>query len=498
VGFEQEVFGIEVARLCLTLADFPERNRWQLLQDNVFTSDTLPTILRNARVVLCNPPFQDLATTDLLRARVQSPHKPAEILRRIMLDLHPEGVLGMVLPRKFLDGKGYRNARIDLVSRFANLELVSLPDVVFRQSESEHETVLLIASRPRHDGISSVIRHVRVSKADWPDFTQTRKSTRDHSQSMTCDEAARSLAVHELGDLWSYLVGTKTLGDIATPGRGIEWTDPLVTKDKTGHRTETGNRQKLELDMPVPGVTREGVPSLAKIDSFQKPETKHLVMLPEKQRRNAYTQPWDLPKVILNATRRSRGPWRISAFADLGGLTCHRTFLVVWPNDPAMTTAISAFLNGPLANAYSATKEGSGITQKSLARFPVPTLSESQRTEIEAAVSSYVRAVEARTWGDAHAAMLRVDALVLKGYDLPPRLERKLLDFFRGYGKTRSVPFTFGDYFPAEFESSFSLLDYISKEFQQSTASAFRSHRQDIPEHILEAMRRAVEAYEVE
>ena len=94
--------------------------------------------------------------------------------------------------------------------------------------------------------------------------------------------------------------------------------------------------------------------------------------------------------------------------------------------------------------------------------------------------------------------MLRVDALVLKGYDLPPRLERKLLDFFRGYGKTRSVPFTFGDYFPAEFESSFSLLDYISKEFQQSTASAFRSHRQDIPEHILEAMRRAVEAYEVE
>ena len=133
VGFEQETFGIEIAKLCLTLADFPERNRWQFHEENVFTSPTLPISLRNARVVLCNPPFQDLAPNDPLRDHVQSLHKPAEILRRVMLDLHPQGVLGFVLPRKFIDGPGYRDARCALVARFGSLEIVSLPDVVFRQ-----------------------------------------------------------------------------------------------------------------------------------------------------------------------------------------------------------------------------------------------------------------------------------------------------------------------------------------------------------------------------
>ena len=492
VGFEQETFGIEVARLCLTLADFPERNRWQLYEDNVFTSNTLPTTLRNARVVLCNPPFQDLATNDLLREHVQSPHKPAEILRRIMLDLHPQGVLGLVLPRKLLDGTWYREARIGLVERFASLELASLPDIAFRQSGSEHETVLLLASQPRIGGHSSAIRHRRVSKADWPIFGHLHKPTSDDSEIMSRDEAAISLAVPQLGDVWSYLAGMPTLADVATTSRGIEWNDPLINDD----HEETGHRQRLVLEVPVPGATREGVPPLAKIDSFQKPETKHLVVLPKEQRRNAYLRPWDLPKVILNAARRSRGPWRISAFADFSGLTCYRTFLAVWPNDPEMTTALAAVLNGPLANAFSATKEGFNITQSTLKTFPVPTLSELQRIEIEAAVNSYLRSAEDRNWVDAHAALLRIDALVLKGYDLPSRIERKLLDFFRG--QRRPVPFQFGDYFPADFEPSFSLSDYISEEFRLSTAGAFRSRGQDVPSHILEAMERAVDSYEVE
>ena len=50
-------------------------------------------------------------------------------------------------------------------------------------------------------------------------------------------------------------------------------------------------------------------------------------------------------------------------------------------------------------------------------------LSALQRTEIEAAVNVYLRAVEGGKWKDANASLLQIDALVLKGYDLPPRLE---------------------------------------------------------------------------
>ena len=75
-------------------------------------------------------------------------------------------------------------------------------------------------------------------------------------------------------------------------------------------------------------------------------------MRPEDQRGEAYKRPWDLPKVILNKARRSRGPWRISAFADFDRLTCYQTFIAVWPNDPAMTTVLAAILNGPLGKCF--------------------------------------------------------------------------------------------------------------------------------------------------
>jgi hypothetical protein len=336
---------------------------------------------------------------------------------------------------------------------------------------------------------------VRVSKADWPSFAHFHKSTSDDSCFTTQDAATSGLSVPQLNELWSYLVGTQTLGDVATASRGIEWNIPLIGED----RKETGNRQRLVLDEPIPGETREGVPPGAKISLFQKPDTKHLIMRSEDQRGKAYKLPWNLPKVILNKARRSRGPWRISAFADFDQLTCYQTFIAVWPHDPAITTALAATLNGPVANAFFFTKkEGLDVTIAIIKELPMPTLSESQRAAIETAVSTYLRAVESGNWEDANASLLQIDALVLKGYDLPPKLERKLLDFFRGCGHSRQVPFAFGDYFPPDFEPSFSLLEYLSDELRLSTAGTFRARKRDVPDNILEAMKQAVESYDVE
>ena len=92
---------------------------------------------------------------------------------------------------------------------------------------------------------------------------------------------------------------------------------------------------------------------------------------------------------------------------------------------------------------------------------PIPALPPSAIIELEGLVDEYVTAMneepEARLplWGGgsweerARRILLQMDALILKGYGLPPWLERKLLDFFRG--ECRPVPFEFGDYFPADF-----------------------------------------------
>ncbi|HEY1378269.1 MAG TPA: hypothetical protein VGF55_15835, partial [Gemmataceae bacterium] len=245
----------------------------------------------------------------------------------------------------------------------------------------------------------------------------------------------------------------------------IEWNRPLVRDGR-----ETGNRELFVLDKPHPPWTREGVPPQAKIDCFQKPRTKHLDMRPEDQRRNAYQEPWHLPKVILNAARRSRGPWRISAFADSEGLTCYRTFLAVWPHDPTLTTAFAAVLNGPIANAFSARREGLYIPLDVLEAIPVPAFPAPLLKQIEDAVGDYRAAAGVADWSAASSALRRIDALTLKAYRLPPRLERMVLDYFNGFGHQRPVPFDFGDYFPKDFTPTVPLYMYLSPEFRKSTA----------------------------
>jgi hypothetical protein len=70
--------------------------------------------------------------------------------------------------------------------------------------------------------------------------------------------------------------------------------------------------------------------------------------------------------------------------------------------------------------------------------------------------------------GEAAERLLKeIDALVLSAYRLPPRLERELLDFFRGHD--RPAPHGFGDYFPSGFEMYFSLFDYLSPGFTVAT-----------------------------
>jgi hypothetical protein len=63
---------------------------------------------------------------------------------------------------------------------------------------------------------------------------------------------------------------------------------------------------------------------------------------------------------------------------------------------------------------------------------------------------------------------METDALILKAYNLPPRLERKLLDFFRGY--KRPVPFDFRDYFSPEFTPCIPLYKYIQMDLRKLSA----------------------------
>jgi hypothetical protein len=230
-------------------------------------------------------------------------------------------------------------------------------------------------------------------------------------------------------------------------------------------------------------------------------------MKPEYQRRNAFGLPWAQPKVILNAVRVSRGRWKIAAFADDTGLVCSQRFHAVWPKDQRWTTkALAAVLNAPIACAWVTLHEHKrDIRKRTLLRIPLPQLSAVDIEALDRSVDHYLHIVHSffdpSAWfkeesaqqippaiaEEAKQALLRIDALVLKGYNLPPRLERQLLDFFRREERPekRPVPFAFSEYFPASFSATIPLWLYISPEYKKCNVDYFLSHIPQITDPVL-------------
>ena len=469
IGLEEDPFGVEITKLALALADFPNPNGWQVAQDDVFDrQSTFASALKHAGVVLCNPPFEDFTRKERARYAPASVKKPVELLNRVLDSLHPQGLLGFVLPRNMLDGQGYDGIRNRLAKRFATIELTTLPDRAF---DADHEVVLLIATDPiPHDRVVVAHRKVRDTNDDWNRFVWRHAVSSEESLRKSFSAATESLAVPELRAVWEALEHHETLGDVAVLHRGIEWNQPL-----TSQGSETGHRATFVRAAAKKGFTK-GVPPRARFSCFETPEFRYLSMRPEDQRTTAYKFAWEQPKVILNKSARSRGPWRIAAFADYEGWVCYQTFIGVWPTSNMCLVALAAVLNGPVANAFVSTREGkTDISVETLKCIPVPVFASAQIRSVNRLVAKYVHSMPhdkpmLQAQADSPEMLLKaIDAIVLEAYGLPPRLERSVLDFFNNHGDKRPIDCEFADYFPSDLESHFSLAEYLSPDFREAT-----------------------------
>src|SRR5439155_26062607 len=230
-GIEKDPFAIEISRLALTLADFPNPDGWHLVHEDVFKPGTLDALLGRAGVVLCNPPFEDFTLSERSQYNASTPRKPAELLKRVLRGLHPGGILGFVLPRTFLDGRSYAEVRLRLAERYASLETTVLPDKVFPHSDSE--PVLLLATDPiPHKTCTVRSRRVDDTLSAWKRFELMHEVSLDHVSTVDSLAARDSLVVPELPALWEFLIDHPTLGDIADVHLGIEWKAPLRSDGK--------------------------------------------------------------------------------------------------------------------------------------------------------------------------------------------------------------------------------------------------------------------------
>lgn len=468
VAMETDPAGVAISRLALTLADFPNPNNWNIVPGDVFEPGTMIPHLQCAGAVFCNPPFGEFSPTERARYQLASPYKPVELLRRVLDDLHDKGVLGFVLPRVVIDGQSYKEIRKRLAERFASLELTVLPDRAFDKADSE--SALLVATDPIPHKLSRVVhRSVNDNPGDWRRFELLHEVSAKHSADFDINQAEDGLAIPALPEIWDHLVTYPKLSEFAELHRGIEWNLPLV---KAG--VETGNRARFVRSETTEGFMR-GIAPQTNLNVFETPQTYYLNVQPQDQRRNAYKLAWEKPKAILYKFARSRGPWRMAAFPDSEGIVCSGAYIGVWPKLlNSDEWVLSAILNSPVANAFVATREGKfHVTLDTLRRIPAPYFTESQRQKLRFLIQGYRNAITSPviiSSDDPERLLMEIDALVLDGYRLPPRLETELLNFFRGFSQDRPTSHYFGDYLPADCDVYYSLSDHLSPRFKNATS----------------------------
>ncbi len=478
-GMELDSFAREVARYSLILADYPNPDGWNIENDDIFSSPKLDRYLADANIVLCNPPYGDFSTQERKKySTVQSANKAVEALRRVLQK--PPKMLGFVLPRSFIDGQSYRDTERQLETSYKDISLVMLPDTTFRFSESE--TILLIAHSERRNLAQR--RSSLVKKADYQQFVRTGKTT-SQTEWHTLLPYNKSHAVlwhnPQLKRVRDELAQLQNLGSIADIHRGVEY---------------KGNISNFVSHNPKPGF----MPGIWKVRQNLEPYLVrshiYLNIDPNVMRGNAYKWPWEKPKVIANAARRSRGAWTIESAVDETGLVCSQRFHGIWPTSTIPIEVIAAILNGPVANAFVETQRPQRDNQIRLVeQIPIPSFAPKQIQSIVTLVREYQ--VFRQQWlvepdrseyfeQLCREIIYQMDAEILTAYDLPPRLERELLDYFAGH--QRPGPVKFDRYYPPDFRPAIPWRDYISEEFRASTARRTLERLPVINDPIISAM----------
>ncbi|NLX57667.1 MAG: N-6 DNA methylase [Phycisphaerae bacterium] len=492
-GVEIDSFAVEIARLSLTLADIPNPNGWDLVCSDMFTGSLLTNKAQQASVLLGNPPFEDFSRQDregysARGAAVAHINKTAEVLSQVLPQLRMRGVFGFVVPQGILYGTNASDLRHLLCEQFELKEICLFPDKVF--SFSDADSAILMGRRVRAPRNLHAVSYRRVREWDMDAFRldYSVSTWRNVSQQSICSSSQAEFVLPDLPEVWRYTTSLPHLQEFAEVGEGLSYRSSLSKKIL---------RSSAE---PFPVAVRGFMRLGRSLQTHAHPPEVWLNISPEVMQ-PARLGADRLPQILLNHARASRGPWRIKAIIDREGHAFTNNFNAIRPRDERVSLEfLWALLNSPLANAFAYTHARSrhnlpGI----LERMPMPAASKQLTDEITRQVVEYHRTAKGQSSSASEKLLLmavRLDALVLKAYDLPPQTERQLLDLFAGHRRV-GVPYRLDRYFPAEFEPRLHLYEYLSAAFKGSTAdSILAAHRTFESPEVSEALRRATEDFE--
>ena len=472
-GVEYDPFALEVARLSLTLADIPHGNKWNLKLGDMFLGTTLEVGARKCGVLLANPPYEKFTRKEramYARANVKivAITKACEMLRRTIPHLAKGACFGVVVPQGLLHSKEGTSLRREILSGFELREIDIFEDKLFEKGE--HETAVLMGRRKVRKSTSRQVSFRRVRNATVDAFCDRFSFSSEEQVDVLrfAETALADFRVPELNCVWDSMSGYARLHMIAHVTTGLDF---------RGRSLPHGTWRTHQPPQPNDTLGFASLPADLEICRLPKPDGMNLD--PRAVQVYRAGKPTGQPRVLANYIRVGREAWRLKAVIDEDGRAITSTFLAVQPLAPGISVMyLWAILNSPVANAYLHTHTQKRQNLISLMRLiPVPRWSAARAAHVEQAAMRYRKLAtsfgplyEAEATPEGiHRALLEMDAAVLQAYDLPPRLERQLLDLFTGVPH-KGVGCTFTGYYPPGFSSCLPLHVLLSEGFQRARA----------------------------
>lgn len=454
-GIEIDPFSVEVARMCLMLSDFPEPNGWDLKIHDIFADKVLENSMDKTMILVGNPPFESI------KGRRPEIPKPVEFLRRALPILPNNALIGLVLPRSFVDSSDSKKERDVFLSDFEIISLTCLPDRIFLHSDAE--TAIIVAQKQRSQGKGNVL-YREVKDSGREDFRIRHRVTWEDNvpQSYLKDKMQGRFVVPLLREIWERLEEHTKLGEIVDISIGVQY-KPNLGKEKL---SEIICEKPFPSSKPgISNVTRGFMQFVAKDTCYMSTDRQYRRF----ETSTAWDLPWDKPKIIVPASPMSRGPWRYAAAIDKKGRIVGRRFYSIWSKSSNLgVEVLAAFLNSPIAQAYVYTYSSKrDITKYIYSGIPIPSDVSTAKPILNFLVNQYMKYYKEKNLEGAKKILLQIDAEILKLYKLPPRLERQLLDIF--WGHQRPVPFEFKGYIPPEINAWIPLHIYMSEQFNNAT-----------------------------
>ena len=509
LSIEQDLFAREIARLSLTLADVPNPNGWDLKECDVYKDDILSKLASKSTILLCNPPFENFSPGDKQKCHnLETGNKAAEVLARTLPYMPKGSVFGVILPQGFLHKDNLSPLRKMLIEQFELAEICALPENVF--SFAKHKSMVLLGRK--HDSakrtfvLNNKIRFRRVQKWELDKFKESYQASTDQIfQSKFDIPPIYDFRLPQLHEVWEYCLRFPRLKKVANVRKGLEYKSMCPEEETFDSKKHLPPNALTISEHEFPDAVRGYAKFKEGIKLTENPPLAWMNLDVSVIRRPGFGMERGVHQVLLNYARVSHQPWRLKASIDSPGHPVTSSFLVIRPKLKGWQLKIFwALLNSPFANAFAYCNSLERLNLKGMVdNIPLPACDISSLCHLSGLVQDYFDLYDSRgkilqsevDAKEVKRRMLAIDAEVMRLYDLPPRLERQVLDLFEGWER-KGVDFKFDRYYPEGFESWIPLHEYLSEEYQRSTPSFVNEWvKKNRSPEVIKALEIAVEEY---